>query len=181
MSKENVILVDIMQGIVSAMKVINPLDAPNLLTINYNPGRSSQIIDAIDNLDNSITMKGLAYPLFAMLMPVMEKRGSAFYADVKIDRIVLAVLSKTGEGSEFVMDKYSSAGTFKTILYPMYYEFFKQLARSKYTTIGDPDAFEHTKVDNPSAQPVSGERPNDFIDSIEILNLEFSLNQIKTC
>lgn len=180
----DVILVDIMQAIVALMKVQVPLAATGTFyTINYEPGRNEQILHSISEIDNSTSMKGLKYPLFAMLMPIKESRGNSggFYGTVIIPRIVFATLCKKADGVEPVLDKYSSTGNFKSVLYPMYNEFLKRLGTSGYF-IGSSDVnmIPHTKMDNPGQQPV-GENMDDFIDSIEILNLELTLNQFKTC
>ncbi len=170
-----------MKDVVASMQVVNPVADPSAnFVINYEPGRSIQILRSINELDNSITLKGLVYPLFAMLMPIRERRGSGFYAEVTIPRIVIATLTQTGMGTEAVLNKYESSGTFKTVLYPLYYEFLKQLGRCKNILGSDPNYFEHTKMDNPGQQPV-GEGSSDYIDSIEILDLKLTLIQTKTC
>lgn len=171
----DVILVDIMQDIVSKTGTVLGME------INYEPGRSIQILNSLNELDNSTTMKGLKYPLFAMLLPIKEKRGTGpGYASVTIPRIIFATITKSGEGTERVLDKYASDGTFKTILYPLYKEFLNQCGKSGNLIGPDPDAIVHTKMDNPGQQPI-GQGSTDYIDSIEILDLELYLNQIKTC
>lgn len=170
------ILVDIMTEVTSAM--VLPVGVG---PINFVPGRGFQIIKSLQYKDNSITLKGLKYPLIAMLMPVKEKRGTGFYANVNIPRIIIAHLTKSGDGNEGVLEKYNSDGVFKTILYPCYYEFLKQLAYHPLVNSGDPDSFIHEKMDNPGQKQESEDGTNDFIDSIEILNLEFILNQFKKC
>lgn len=170
------ILVDIMQTVVDAMRVPN-ITGGGYMTMNYEPGRSIQIIKSLNENDNSITYKGLKYPLIAMILPVREKMGTGLGSVVRIDRLVIATLTT---GTDAIKRRYESDGTFKTVLYPCYREFLKQLAYSKYTLMGDPEAIPHTKMDNPGTQPV-GQGSNDFIDSIELLNLEFTLNKIKTC
>lgn len=173
-----------MQSVVSSMKVQDPLQATgNFLAINYEPGRSEQILQSISELDNSISMKGLAYPLFAMQMPIKESRGDSggFYGRITIPRIVLATLCKIPNGVQPVLDRYAADGNFKKVLYPMYNEFLKRLGRSGFFVgSSEPNLIVHTKMDNPGQQPV-GENMDDFIDSMEILNLELLLNQFKTC
>lgn len=178
--KQDVVVVDIMQEVVSAMRVPVIGSSPlSYYDIFYSPGRGNQIIKSISDVDNSISMKGVKFPLFALLMPVRESRGLGYYADISVDRIIIAVRTATGAGSESVLNKYSSTGVYKTILYPMYYEFLNQLSRHKNVVCSDPENFSHTKIDVTSQVPNQGS--NDYIDSIEILNLEFTLNQIKTC
>lgn len=171
----DVVLVDIIQAVVTSVATDTGL------ALNYEPGRWYQILQELQDLDNSITMKGLKFPLFAMQMPIKEKRGGERpgFSTVVIPRIVIAVLTKNCDGTERVLDKYDIGGTFKTTLYPIYKSFFKWLARSVNVINNDPDNFIHTKMDNPGQQAT--ESTNDFIDSIEILDLEINLRQIKTC
>lgn len=176
--KRDVILVDVIESVISEMVVANP-DGGNF-SINYQYGRSIDVLKELNNLDNSVSSKGNKYPLIAMIVPIRENRGSGFYATAKIDRIVIATITKTFDGNQSISERYNSTGTFKTVLYPLYYEFLKRLAFSPYIIGSDPDNFVHTKIDNPGKQPI-GEGLTDFIDSIEILNLEIILNQIKTC
>ncbi len=172
----DVVLVDIMGA------VITNVNADTYLSVNYEPGRWYQILQELSDLDNSISLKGIKFPLFAMQMPIKEKRGGERpgFATVIIPRIVIAVLTKSGDGTERVLDKYASGGTFKTTLYPLYNAFLKWLARSTSVINNDPDNFIHTKMDNPGQQATESST-NDFIDSIEILDLELQLRQIKTC
>ena len=174
-TKEDVILVNIVNSIVQSMVVpegIGPL--------NYEPGRGLQIMKSINDFDNSISSKGEKYPLIALVLPVRERRGLGYYATVTIPRIIIATMTKSGDGVEPVLPRFAEGGNFPTVLYPLYYEFLRQCARSKNVIGGDPDAFEHERMDNPGQQPI-GQGSTDFIDSIEILNLKLILNQIKLC
>lgn len=171
---QDVIIIDILQDVVNAMKV------PNISTINYQPGRNIQIIKSLADMDTSISYKGNKYPLVSVALPITEKRGLSvgYYAKAKIPRIVIATISS--DPNDDVLARYADDGVFKTILYPCYDEFLNQLAQSKSIVGSDPNSFEHTKMDNPGRQPI-GKGSNDFVDTIEILNLELLLNQIKTC
>lgn len=164
-----------MQQIVASMVV------PGIPPINFQPGRSVQILKSLTDIDNSINYKGDKYPLIAMILPVPEKRGisAVYYAKVVIPRIVFAQIV-SWDGTEPILDRYLPTAPLKTVLYPMYYEFLKRVAWHYNIVGGDPNMFEHTKLDNPGTQPV-GQGTNDYIDSIEILNLELTLSQFKTC
>jgi len=170
---EDVILVNIIKDVVDSMSV------EGIDKVYYQPGRNSDIIKSLNDLDNSITMKGLKYPLIAMVLPIREKRGSGFYASIVIPRIVIATLS-SAENTERILEKYEEFGSFKKILYPCYYEFLKRLAWSRFTIVNDPDYIVHTKMDSPGQQPI-GQGLSDYVDIIEILNLEINLNQPKNC
>lgn len=173
--KQDVVLVKIIQEVIQLMT--SPVENP----IHYEPGRSIQILDSLQENDNSISYKVFKYPLIAMVLPVRENRTLAgYYATVRIDRIVLATHVDGFSGTDYVLNKYGVNGTFTKILYPLYYEFLRCLALSPQIIGMDPDSFVHTKMDNPCQQPI-GEGLSDYVDTIEILGLELTLNQIKTC
>ena len=173
-TKEDVIPVNIIEQVVSAMVV------PDIPIVHFDAGRAIQILDRLSDLDNSPNYKGYKYPLIAMVLPVRESRGTGHYSELRIDRLVLATHSKGFDGSERVMKRYNEFGTFKKVLYPMYYGFFRSLALHPNVIGMEPDRFEHTKMDNPGHQPI-GQGLSDFVDTIEILNLLITLSQIKTC
>lgn len=173
-TNEDVILVDIIQQVVQRMVVASiPL-------VHFDAGRAGQILDRLSDLDNSPNYKGYKYPLIAMILPVRERRGSGHYATVTIDRLVLATHSRGFDNSERVLQRYTELGTFKQVLYPMYYAFLRSLAIHPNVIGMEPDRFEHTKMDNPGQQPI-GQGLSDFVDTMEILNLEITLSQIKNC
>lgn len=172
---QDVVLVKIIQEVITSMT--SPVSNP----INYEPGRSIQILDSLQDNDNSISYKGFKYPLIAMLLPVREVRSLAgYYATARIDRIVFATHTDSFDGVEYVLDKYGVNGTFTKVLYPMYYEFLRCLALHPEIIGMEPNSFPHTKIDNPCPQPI-GNGLSDYVDIIEILGLELILNQIKTC
>lgn len=177
---EEVFIPEVIQSVVDAMKVaIYNSSEKQFLSINYEPGRNQQIIDSLNN-KNGTQLDALKYPLIAMVMPIPERLGSGFL-EVTFPRIVIAHLTKTGTNSENVLSKYDSQGVLKTILRPCLREFLNQLAWSKYTNMGDPDAYEGTVRENLSQQPI-GEGLSDYVDIIEILNLKAIIfPQIKTC
>lgn len=175
---EEVFIVDVIKYAVGDMEVKIPgLDT--IFTINYEPGRNDQILAHLKSLDKA-SLSQLKYPLIAAVMPISEDHGSG-WTQVTIPRIVIAYLTNTGKSTEYVIDKYSSDGVFKTILRPCKNEFITRLAWSTYTNMGDPDMYEYTYRELPCQQTI-GEGLNDFVDIIEILNLKIQIyTQIKTC
>lgn len=152
---------------------------PGVSVINYQYGRNINIIQSLIELDNTKTLKGTKYPLMALVLPVVERRGRPphYYATVNIKRFVISTIAY---GETKVKDRFAEGGTFKTILYPLYYEFLDRVAQSPNVIGGDPDMILHDIMPNPGDIPIAKES-NDYVDSIEILNLELTLNQIKTC
>ena len=177
MSQISPVVVDVFSDIVSAMMVLKP-DSSGYWEIQFNCGRYNQIIKPLIDKDNSITLKDKKYPLVALQMPFTEDRSStSFDSILRVPRIVLATISNL---TDDVFKRYETDGTFKSILIPMYEEFLKQIAISKWTNISDPDAIKHRKRDSPGVQPI-GEGLSDYVDIIEILNLEIPLLNIKNC
>ena len=171
----DVVIVDIIAEVVSNMKVYDANKV--LIPLYYECGRAIQILKPLIDKDNSITLKDTKYPLIAMFMPIKETRNErGYYSVAKIDRIVLATITTS---TDDVRTRYLDGGTFKSILYPIYTEFLLRLAQHPNVIRNDSDAFTHVKMDNPGTQPI-GEGMTDYVDSIEILNLEFTLTQIKT-
>lgn len=180
-----VLLVNILQRVVAAMQVpdisVPQSPTPQYFAINYDAGRSLQLIAELNKADNSITSKGIKYPFIALLMPNRIPRGESngFYGVAKIPRIIIAYPTKSGEPSEPVLPKYNG-GNFDTILYPLYYEFLRQLAASPEIIGNDPNSFKETAVEYPCQSPIT-KGTTDYVDILEIQNLELLLNQIKTC
>lgn len=165
-----VIVVDVIHEAVSKMIV------SSIPHINFDAGLNIQIVQGLVQLDNTRTLRDKKYPLIALNMPISQEVGSGII-HARIKRILFATLTSPTDG---VLKRYEASGTFKTVLYPMVLEFFKQLAIHQNTTQGDPQSFKYTQVDRPAIQPV-GEGLSDFVDAIEILNLDLFLNQIKFC
>lgn len=169
---QDVYIVKVLGDIVSSMS-----NQP----INYQPGSTEQIVKTLNDLDNSITSKGAKYPLIAVQLPVTERRGRSvgFYAKVTIPKIVIATISNYP--TDDVLLRYDlKTGVFPTILYPIYYDFLYQLGVSPRVEGQDPNMFEHTKIDYPNVRRLAS-GTSDWVDYIQISNLELFINQLKTC
>lgn len=176
---EEVFIPKVLESVIGAMTVPIPSTPSMNFTINYEPGRHTQIIDSLKRMDGS-DLDALKYPLIAVVMPISERNGLGFL-EVTFPRILIAYLTKTNTNSEIVISKYDSSGVFKTILRPCLREFINRLAWSTYTNMGDPDMYEFTAQESPCQQPI-GAGLTDFVDIIEILNLKATIfSQIKTC
>lgn len=172
MAKQPLVLVNIIGEVIEAMSVTG------LPPINYFPGKQFQILKALNDIDNSITYKAEKYPFLAMILPVPLVHGTG-YVKVKIPRIVIATLVN-GDADEDVLMKFKDDGTFKTILYPWYYEFLNQCCQHPRINEMEIEDIIHTMSDNPGVRP-EGAAVNDYVDFINILNLEITLNYNKNC
>lgn len=167
----NVIVPDIIGDVVSKMAL-----PAGIVSLNYLFGTNLQIISQLDKFDGSgATNK---YPLFSLQLPIREKRGNVgYYGSIIIPRIVIGTLTNDEKTTK---ERYLAAGNFKTILYPLYYEFLNQLGISPWIVQQEPNSIVHDKVDRPEVKAVPT-GSNDMMDSIEILNMELLINQLKTC
>lgn len=175
-----VFIIDVLKSVIQGMQVAIPGSNPvSNFIVNFEPGRSTQIIESLKNLDMA-SLSSLKYPMIAAVLPISERNGSGFL-EVTFPRIVIAHLTKTGTGTETVLDKYDSEGVFKTILRPILREFIRRLAWSTFTNMGDPDAYEFEYREQPCQQTI-GTGLSDYVDIIEVLNLKATIfSQIKSC
>lgn len=146
------------------------------ININYVYGDALDIIQNLKDKDNSATLKDSKYVLVALYMPFVERRGDTvpLYADVVVRRITIATLTNSDDEP---MTRYQN--TFKPILYPVYEAFLSNFAKDEHMACKDPNTITHTKVDIMGAVPISG--INDYVDCINLDNLQFSINATKFC
>lgn len=173
---EDILLVDLITEITDAMRVPDPNNVGQFLTLNYEPGRDSQIIKSLIELDESMTLRANKYPLIALMFPIRQKKGGG-YTSIFVKRLLIATITI---GTDGVKKRYQEGGTFKGILYPCYYEFMRKLAFNRNTVIQDPHSVIHTLLENPGEQPIA-QGLNDFVDTLEINDLEIKINKLKNC
>lgn len=147
------------------------------VSLTFMPGRSKQVTKMLIEYDRGgEEWKNQKYPLLAMKMPVTETYGSGKIV-VRFESIIIATLSNDlGD----VIDRYNDGGTYRSILFPAYTGFLQACARSIFVDGQDPTMFKHSKLDFPGVAPKDS-GITDYIDSLEIKNLELTFNQIKNC
>lgn len=168
----------ILEEVVSKIVLKNYLTPTENFVVNFDAGSELDIISQLSNKDQSNSdLKNHKYPLIAAKLPILHKIGIGL-EKVRIPRIIIAHYS-TREFAP-VMERFAANEVFKNVLQPLYLQFLKYLAQSRYTAISDPDAIEHTYFYSAGIQKVS-EGLNDYVDIIEILNMEFYLNNLQNC
>ncbi len=172
MEKAPIYIVDIIGEVVQAVNAAITTSLPDV-TINYTYGRSIQILKKLQDLNNSTTKKNTKYPLIALFQDFPETRGrNDFYAEVRLPKIVIACLTKSTDEPPTRYEK-----NFKPLLYPIYYEFLRQITKHKNIVASkDINTIQHTKWDRPGTQP-EGQNMNDILDAIEIENLTLTIKQ----
>jgi len=164
-------IVTLIQDVVSSINIVG------LPVINYQAGNSMQIIKSLLEKDNSSNFKDTKFPLIALATPVrMQRTEGGFYGRVKIPLITIAAISDLNTD---VIDRYAIGGTFLTTLYPVYFEFLKQLSYNELVTNEDDGTFKHILEEDPGVQNIP--ETADFVDCINIRDLEFNFTQKINC
>jgi hypothetical protein len=178
MAQSSIIIVDAFADIVSAMA---PALTKQGLSVNYTYGRQPQILTHLQKLNNSITQKNNKYPLLALFLPFKEQFGGDYYATVTFPKIVIATLSNNTDTPE---KRYQEA--FKKILYPVFEEFKKQIARHPNIIMQNEDYLQFKKQDNPGSPPPQADKSGgiqfaDYVDAIEIYDLQLTFQAKTNC
>src|SRR6185437_6361972 len=165
-------IVDILGEVVKAVDdVLFPVLNKHIL---YYYGRPIQILTKLQKLNGSITLKDTKYPLFAVFQDFPEQTGTGYYAVVKFPKISIAMLSNLTDEPQARMTK-----TMKPVLYPIYGEFLRQLAKHTNVVGNDPGAFQMVKWDRFGSEAEA--KLNDYIDAIELQNLELTFKTVTKC
>lgn len=171
---EPLYVVDVIRDVVAAVNASFASD--NIaLVVRYTFGRAPQILEELQKINGGMDKSQRKYPLIAVYQDFPEKRGIGYYGIATLPKVVIATLTRSTDPPTVRYDQ-----TFRPILYPVYYEFLKQLAFSKYNAGSmDSESIEHVKWDRLGTKPEVGSP--DYVDSIELTNLILNLKQIKTC
>lgn len=145
--------------------------------IDFQPGRSDQILKELLKINQSIASgtRAAKYPLVALFYDFPQDKGGAYYISVTLPKLSIATLTQSNDK---VLDRYDK--TFKPILYPIYYEFLRQLCRHKNIVGNDPDAFNHKLWERPGNQPEGGNM-NDYLDALELQGLQLTFKTVNSC
>ncbi|MES2004338.1 MAG: hypothetical protein V4450_07440 [Bacteroidota bacterium] len=176
MAEDRVIVVEKFKEIVQ--RTDNVLFATLNKHLNYEHGSSTQIIAELLTLNNAINPATRAgkYPLIALFQPFREIKGGGYSLRVRIPKIVIATSTNSTDNTE---TRYSQ--TFIPILYPIYEELLRQICRHRNVVEQDPEDLKHTKADNPGSPPPQGVQFTDFLDAIEIYDLELTFQLDTNC
>jgi hypothetical protein len=138
--------------------------------LNYLYGRGDQIVSKLLSKDSAPTLKNYKYPLIALVQdfPEDDNRETNAYHATTLPSIIICTLTK---GTDEVPKRYEQ--TFKPILYVIYKEFMKQLARHPANAGSlDPATIPHLRYDRPGAAPDPKSDFTDYLDIIELTNVE---------
>lgn len=157
----------------------------NIQRVQFMAGHPLEITNRLTKRDdNGLYLE--KYPLIALFHDFDEQRGRQVgeYA-----RLSLRLIIANNTSSEFIADQRYEKN-FKPILYPIYESLLKQITLAKkdkwqYFNMYGENSIPHIKTDRlfwgtPTAYANTANIFNDYLDCIDIRNLELSLD-IKNC
>jgi hypothetical protein len=150
--------------------------------VHYQHGHLIEIIQTIRDMSKAPTQSAKKFPLVALIQDFEEKKGSDYGTLATVSLSVLIAMNTDPKYK--AAERYTK--TFKTVLYPVYEYLLEAMARSGYFTVTDAKMIDHTKVDRLywGKNGLSGNSANafdDYIDAIEIKNLNLIVKRLNTC
>ncbi len=142
----------------------------------YDYGHGLDIVNKLKQKDDSTTEKFNKYPFIALIMPFKEIMGEDMTVRSRTNDLSIVIVTNT-KPNIYPNERYDL--NFRTILYPLYDLLVKHITKSKYFTAG-PGLVSHDKYDRPywGRRGIYGSEANilnDYVDAIELQNLELSL------
>lgn len=166
-------IVDIIEEVIAAVDAkMFPILGKH---INYEPGSAIQIQGELQKLNQSITLKNTKYPLIGLFQGFPESIATGGYTTVTFPALTIATLSVATDNTKKRYDN-----TFRTILYPIYQEFLRQLPRHRNVVGNCADIFGGKKVDYPGMIPMD-KTMNEWLDAIEIQGLQITFKYVHNC
>jgi hypothetical protein len=163
-------IVDIIEDVVDTMS----------LTCYYLYGHPVEVVNTLSEWSKHPAKKVEKFPLIILMQDFEERKGTAQGINSEVSlNIVIATNTLNSYKS---VDRYTN--TFKAILYPLYDEFIDRVKLSGYFK---DELLQHVKIDRvywgkSGLYGNTGNTFNDYIDAIEIQNLELKiLNNFKNC
>lgn len=170
MARNSRYLFDIISDVVSATKT-----ALGLTVLNYLYGSEEQIVKDLIQMASARTQEAQKYPVVCLINDFTSQVGNDRdeYAQANVHLMIATATSKDYHQTE----RYSIS--FKLTLLPIYQEFLYQLGRSTALNVDDYNTIPHRtrdRLDIGEKQLITdGQGAIDFIDAIEILDLELRI------
>ncbi len=183
---EPVYVVDVIEEVVKATSgaILNTIKnnetlvfgETNITALSYHKGSFDELIEDLSQKDGSQEERLKKYPLIYLVRDFEEVRGreAGIYCSVSL-RVIIAHQT---EQTYKIVDREEKV--FKPVLYPIYYEFMRQLGLSPMVNQTE-ESIRHIKIDRAywGKNQQRGENKtalNDYVDAIEVRNLELKIN-----
>jgi hypothetical protein len=183
--KESRVIVDEISAVVakvSAAKTseLQIFDA-GITGVHYEHGHPIEIVETLTQLSQAPESRFSRYPIICLFQDFPETVSEAPGIDREISLHI--VIARATISTLKASQRYDQ--NFRPILYPVYYEFLKQLAKSPAFTVKSADQIRHVKTDRlywgrEGLFKNDGNIFNDWIDCIELKDLKLKVN-FKLC
>lgn len=163
---------DLVASVVGKVDQTFSTRATNPFNVYYDFGHHEAVVKNLIYKDGNPD-KPAKYPLVWLVTPFKEKRGGIYdlYATCDL-HFVIAYYTEANYSMEERRDK-----VFLPILYPVYAELLRQLAKSHSFQVAGPEP-EHEKMDLQYAK-VDSNGTNLFNDFVDVIDLKISNVQVK--
>ena len=176
---------DVVQSVSADLTAELQVYDPLITGVHYMAGHPLEITQRLTERGNDNVLKFSKYPLVGLLMDIQEQHGQQIgYFNVRLNLIIARATA-----SDLIVDQRYDKN-FKPVLYPIYEAFINKLVTfsyGKYKPFNNSSVQElrHDKYDRVfwGKESFMGNTSNyfkDYIDAIEIRNLELSVN-LKNC
>lgn len=179
----SIFVVDVMRDVVGAVSTaltpsLQSIDS-NITGVHYEHGHPLEVIETLAQKDATDQYYLEKYPLIAVFQDFRERFGNnaGYYTDVSLNIVICnATLPEYKAGERY--DK-----NFRPILYPIYEELMEQIRLEPRIMTYGFDTMRYDKYDRLywGRQGLYGNEGNifnDWLDAIEIQNLELRINNI---
>lgn len=181
----DVFVVDIIGEVVNATKaaVLATIQAnettaiglpTGIATINYQYGHYNELMETLFQYDQSPDDRVKKYPLVWLRTDFRERRGQqgGIYAEVFLNLCIMHHTTQTYKSTE------RKAKVFEPVLYPIYYELLNQLYKHHLVFVQSDEMISHDKYDRYYWGNTKQGKTNDFVDAIELDNLQLKISYI---
>lgn len=179
----NIFIVDIIGEVVTATEAIVfttikaneaailQAESP-MLNIRYQYGHYNELIETLSQEDQSQEERFNKYPRVWLRTDFRERRGQqqGIYAEVFLNIVLMHHSSRVYKSVE------RKVNVFEPVLYPIYYEFLNQLYKHPLIHVMSDEMVSHDKYDKYYLGNTQQGKTNDFVDAIEIDNLQLKIN-----
>lgn len=155
------------------------LGQTGIQNINYQYGHFRELIQTLAQWDTDLSLRSQKYPLVFLVGDFKESRGkkAGVYADISPNIVICHQTEATYKATDRM------AKVFKPVLYPIYYSLLNQLSKCSMTFAASPDLISHDKWNRKywGTGPIQTGGSdnlmlNDFVDAIDIQNLELKID-----
>lgn len=142
----------------------------------YQHGHPREIVETLQEMSNNPETTEKKYPLIALFQDFPERKGLAQGTQLKLNLIIATLTNRELKAA----DRY--AQSFNPVLIPIYDLFLAKIAKSSFFRETEPSKIVHTKYDRmfwgrSGLYGNQGNIFNDFIDCIEIVDLNLTVKQ----